>query len=174
MLPDGYGWLKYKADQDLIVGFENLQGSHSGNQAAPLGLDARVLLGKKQNRVRTGPGHITSGRGASFSPVASHYEVPDSQAYAVLIKEVDGARARTQEFRQMYANVSKDSPLEEITCAIHIAEVDNNGKKARDLTYLLGQRLLGMPHSEQLLAKRRTVGDELYQRAIGAVQPALL
>lgn len=173
MSPGGYGWMDYRVDQQLIAGFERLQENYRMDPSAPWELEARALLERRRRRVRTGPGHKTIGADASFSPVSSGYEVPDSQVYAVLVKEVDGAKARAREFRQMFADAGEGSPLEKIACAIHIAEADNNIRKARDLTYLLGLRLLGMPNKEQARAERQIIGHGLYQKAIGAVQPAL-
>ncbi len=173
MSPGGYGWMNYQADRQLIAGFETLQENYRMDPSAPWELEARLLLEQKHTRVRTGPGHETAGSGASFSPVSDYDMVSGSQVYAVLVKEVDEARARARKFRQRHANVGEDSPLEEIASAIHIAEADGNRRTARDLTYLLGQRLLSMPPNKQVRAERGIIGHELYQKAIGTVQPAL-
>ncbi len=173
MLPPSYGRIDYKLDRQLMAGFKKLQEMHSSDPAAPWGPDARVLLEQKQRRVRTGPGHVSSGGNASFSPVFHDGEVTDSQVYVVLVKEVDAASVRAQEFKRMHATVNEGSPLEEIVCAIHIAEIDGAAAKASDLMYLLGRCLLAKTRKEQEHAERSTVGHELYQEAIRSVQPAL-
>lgn len=168
-----YGWMDYKLDTQLISGFTRLQESYSKNPVVPWGLEARTLLERRRRRVRTGPGHMATGRNASFSRVSNYRMVTDSQVYAVLVKEVDAAKLRVQEFRQINQNVSRDSPLERIVCAIHIAETDRATAKKRDLTYTLGLRLLALPRNEQARAKKRTVGYGLYQTAVESVQPVL-
>ncbi len=169
---EGYGYLNYLSDVTLVRRFNELKEHYSQYPTVPWREDTRVMLTTKRARVRTGEGHITSGDNASFSRVLSE-RVTDAQAYAVLVKEAEAAEDRARRFRESNANTTKDSPLEMIANAIHIAEVDGRKGQAARLTYALGERLVIMNRGE-LEKATRALGYDLVRKAYGSVQPRML
>lgn len=169
--PIEYTRLDYQSDVSLVRKFGALRGEHNNDPFAPWEEYARTLLRSKHMRVRTAAGNITEGKNASFSHVLST-DVTDKQAYAVLVKEVNAAMERAEKFRKANAGINRDSGLEQIANAIHIARVDRQLGRVADLTYLLGERLVAINPSELKKAKRR-IGYEMVQAAYAMVKPRL-